>query len=651
MGFGDVGADDKKLQFDLTESARAARAAKRATLSWQDFSAAGFSRTDAPLHATLQFSAPVQNTVNTWPAQSAEIHRKLKKTQKALPAFGWDIEPVVGAEEVIEEGFIDVFCDLIYGGGWMDVERIEEVDRECNWALVEFKSLPVTRPTTFSGNADPRTASTVILFEEFVPLEYRQQLNEAGRSRKRLPSLFGNSSRKQWKPAPTLNGRPYVVGHVPHSPSYREVEFEGLLRSEGSATKILTLKTPDRREGAPSNTSVLSPFSSTLSSPITTQPLPHLFLTPPTQSEAPLQRTTSRNSNNTDQSNGRPSTPSMPTSPTGSRKSSRFRLPQQQASRGAQDASMRDALKGGRSDPELASQEVSEVLAAVRGQLPSDDEDDDDIVPMHEGQEYFDERDSEADRDTISGPRVLVEDEDDSPAVSIRSKRGLGYFDLHPERRAQLQPDEDDTSLRPARSHSPLRLERTSLEDPRTRFERPSLEVSEESAYDDASDVAEPGPSSPAAPLPPPKEGRSEENSNGRSSSPRATPAASSSAAEPAKPAQSKTASLIEMYRERERGTSTTPGAVPPSRLPVRTGASLTPNSVSRDRSPSPRPRTPVESQSSPSIDSIELDDSLLEPPRRMGHDDIGLMTPSRYVHGAPLHNVLEEPEEEEEEE
>jgi hypothetical protein len=113
-----------------------ARAAKRATLSWQDFSSAGFSRTDAPLSATLQFSSPVANTINQWPSQSQELHRKLKKTQKALPSFGWDTEPVVGAEEVIEEAFIDVFCDLIYGGGWMDVERGEEADRECNWALV-----------------------------------------------------------------------------------------------------------------------------------------------------------------------------------------------------------------------------------------------------------------------------------------------------------------------------------------------------------------------------------------------------------------------------------------------------------------------------------------------------------------------------------
>ena len=41
----------------------------------------------------------------------------------------------MGAEVSIEEAFMDVFCDLMYGGGWMEIE-LEEVDRECNWALV-----------------------------------------------------------------------------------------------------------------------------------------------------------------------------------------------------------------------------------------------------------------------------------------------------------------------------------------------------------------------------------------------------------------------------------------------------------------------------------------------------------------------------------
>jgi hypothetical protein len=111
------------------------RAAKRTTLTWTDFSSSGFTRTDAPLSATLQFSSPLVNSISSWPEQQADITRKLKKTQKSLPPFGWDTEPIMGAEVIIEEAFTDVFCDLVYGGGWMDIER-EEVDRECNWALV-----------------------------------------------------------------------------------------------------------------------------------------------------------------------------------------------------------------------------------------------------------------------------------------------------------------------------------------------------------------------------------------------------------------------------------------------------------------------------------------------------------------------------------
>jgi hypothetical protein len=38
------------------------------------------------------------------------------------------------AEVIIEEAFMDVFCDLMYGSGWMEIEW--EVDREYDWALV-----------------------------------------------------------------------------------------------------------------------------------------------------------------------------------------------------------------------------------------------------------------------------------------------------------------------------------------------------------------------------------------------------------------------------------------------------------------------------------------------------------------------------------
>jgi hypothetical protein len=96
----------------------------------------------------------------------------------------------------------------------MDTERGEDLDRECNWALVgfcssqfwlleclanvfdqvEFKLLPVNA-TTATGGSDPRTSNTLMLFEEFVPLEYRQQLAETTTGRRRLPSLFSPSNK------------------------------------------------------------------------------------------------------------------------------------------------------------------------------------------------------------------------------------------------------------------------------------------------------------------------------------------------------------------------------------------------------------------------------------------------------------------------
>lgn len=110
---------------------------KRTTLTWADFSSAGFNRAETPLSATLQFSQPIVTTITQWPDNDKELSRKLKKAQKNMPAFGWETEPVMdGREEIVEEGFIDVFCDLLYSGGWLD--RGEEVFRDCNWALVRL---------------------------------------------------------------------------------------------------------------------------------------------------------------------------------------------------------------------------------------------------------------------------------------------------------------------------------------------------------------------------------------------------------------------------------------------------------------------------------------------------------------------------------
>lgn len=82
LGFDSPATAKKALDFDLNESARKGYVDKRRTLTWADFSASGFTRSDAPLSATLQFSAPVAHSIQAWPAHSEEVHRKLKKTHK-----------------------------------------------------------------------------------------------------------------------------------------------------------------------------------------------------------------------------------------------------------------------------------------------------------------------------------------------------------------------------------------------------------------------------------------------------------------------------------------------------------------------------------------------------------------------------------------
>ncbi|KAI0067395.1 hypothetical protein BV25DRAFT_1819719 [Artomyces pyxidatus] len=708
LGFGGLDSNEKKLQFDLTEGARTARAAKRTTLSWNDFSSSGFSRMDAPLNATLQFSTPVANTISTWPQDQAEIQRKLKKTQQSLPPFGWDTEPVMGTEEIIEESFIDVFCDLVYGGGWMDLEREEDVDRECNWALVEYKSLPVAKSTA-SGGQDPRISTTLFLFEEFVPLEYRQQLSAGVQSKRRLASFFSPNKAKQWKPAATLNGRPYVVGHVPKSPTYREVEFEGLLRSNQSATKIISFdRSGTVKKTAATASNDAPPRSSSLTADTTAasqrlNPIsPPLFLSPradtPTQARAP-----------------------SPSTPTGASKTkSRFRLPaglplspsrtsglipsqyenvdfetrlasysddelnsgkngrpttkeERRRSKddawvdilvanhsrrmGGQDAELRKAggraPKVGQTDPEIASLEVAQVLAGVRAHPLSDDEEAD-IEPMNvphrsalgDGVDeetelaYAATDPGEGHGESREEPPMVVdsdvdESEEEHTPVPI-TRRRMGYFDLHPDRRPPAAPrtSEDDDPRE--------RLARDSEDSAEVSYEKSGASL--RSPTDDDFEPAELSSLNidmPEFQLP---DRQYPENGSKAKKESLTLTGLIDTQGERLRPTietkPGKTAALIEMYRERERMANTTPVTPsPPTRTPQRSPALL-----AKEEAPLPPP--PAPSPSPPASLAPEPEADFMEPPR-FDFEASGRESPYRYVHGAPLHNVVEEEEEE----
>jgi hypothetical protein len=121
------------LQFDLTESARMAalQPSNAGTVTWTDFSSSGFSSLSS---ATLQFSSPIASSIHSWPEHEEDIHKKLRKVQKQLPAFGWDTNPVIGKEWMVEEGIIGAWCEFSLSSGWVDWKEL--TFREANWALV-----------------------------------------------------------------------------------------------------------------------------------------------------------------------------------------------------------------------------------------------------------------------------------------------------------------------------------------------------------------------------------------------------------------------------------------------------------------------------------------------------------------------------------
>ena len=118
------------------------RAVKRTTLTWTDFSFWIHLHT-RPIGYDIQFSTLLVNSISSWPEQQADITRKLKNTQESLPPFGWDTKPGIGTELVTEGASVGAFCDMMYSGGWMGIER-EEIDGALVGAIVKGPPLPTS---------------------------------------------------------------------------------------------------------------------------------------------------------------------------------------------------------------------------------------------------------------------------------------------------------------------------------------------------------------------------------------------------------------------------------------------------------------------------------------------------------------------------
>ncbi|KAJ7076969.1 hypothetical protein B0H15DRAFT_862667 [Mycena belliarum] len=728
------GGIEGRLRFDLTENARAERLTKRETLSWNDFSTAGFSRSDAPLSATLQFSPPLTLMPPSPSAPlNAEMTRKLRKAQKALPAFGWDTTPVLGPEEVVEEAFLDVFCDLLWGGGWMERAAgvggpTAELARECSWALVEYKS---------RTGAQLDSGSTVVLFEEFVPREYRLALVGVAPpgTRRRLPSLFSPAPAnggKPWKQAPTLNGRPYVVGSTPALPNTsgaaKFADFDSMLRTQND-TKQISLG--GLKRGITTNVATVPAIASPTAGPlgiartpsVETQEssdgagagaggggggkrlsgarfrLPGGIIPGPSPGiggrvragMAPAEYAAvefeTRLAGESDDEGEEEEAAKQRRRESTSDAWVDILVGSVQARRmGGQDAEMPRGSARRRAgfvngpDPDLASMEVAQALAAeTMGRALSPERDDDarlrdsdvseiERVPRTSEQTDRSEEDYPISEDGYGPPTDGEDAEEESltpgkevhPLISARQEarqqRRLGYFDIHPERRpASVATTDDDP--RSLLSGSDSDDEHDVVITTARNLDIRPLPTPSKSA----------GPS-PVSPVDFPEfddtahQRRAEHESGGRSKTDSAilSPSANGNGhaiVSPKPAAASKTSALIDMFREREQGRSGSPAKpagpapIPASRLPVRTAsrealpASTSPSNALPKTPPGPA-AAPLPQAPAPKSTPPLLDPAAIQPPPPLSPDS-GRASPARYVHGAPLHNVLEEEEEE----
>ena len=517
-----------------------------------------------------------------------------------------------------------------------------------------------------------------------MPLEYRQQLAVSGNGRKKLPSLFSKS--KQWKPAATLNGRPYTLGSVPASPTYREVEFEGILRA-GNTTRVIRV---DSKNSKP----VASPLSKSISSP--DQPRKAGPISGPlftAKSDSPTHQSEHVQIPTIVETSTIPfSSPTEPGDETPTKQRSRFRIPgglpvggpastrrrsglppaeydtidfetrlasysddelnsglgrpmTKQEKRQSKDDAWVDILVSGngrrfggqdavmrarRSDPDLAEREIAQVLAAVKGHPPSDDEQDEVVMEPVDEPTRFSVEDLPSGID--HGPFEANTTEEQEDVVPAPAPRRVGYFDIHPERRrGVVSTAEDDPRSRLAYDDSDSEADYPRKE---------SLDWGRQSGDN------EPEPHAPVLvhTITPPRTLPQKPDAkllsphtNGETLLP--SPVITQPQPQPSK---SKTSSLIEMYREKEREAAQ-PALQPIQRLSpqpsvspqpapqqqIRPLPSPAPNPGPSDVPPAP-PRTP---SPNPSADVLA------------GYDQ-SPTGPGRYIHGAPLHNVLEEEEE-----
>jgi hypothetical protein len=259
----------------------------------------------------------------------------------------------------------------------------------------------------------------------------------------------------------------------------------------------------------------------------------------------------------------------------------------------------------------------------------------------------------------IMEPLVIPEDLEPVTPVkqSARQQRRMGYFDLHPERKQLHGAAQDEGTSHGQQDHTPspdvpsfdLGREQRAAEMEQTGLVRadsvtlPSL--SSKSSGNQLSSATTTTQAQTST--------KANENGAAHPMGPRAPAGPSSS---PGIGGGTKTAALIEMYRERERRATAAGGnnaPTAPTNVTVSSSSPVTPpRSAVPPRSSSLPGATNVNTNITVDTPATVVEDNadssaaaaVLETPKSV---ETGRVSPARYVHGAPLHNVLEEPEEE----
>lgn len=108
-----------KLKFDLNESARQRhRGPQRVTRNWNDFSESGFLGQDV-LDKDLSFNPDLQDTIASLPNDKARFEKLVRKTEKGLPEFPYDVTPHEGRPILMDEYFFETWADVLVSSGWL----------------------------------------------------------------------------------------------------------------------------------------------------------------------------------------------------------------------------------------------------------------------------------------------------------------------------------------------------------------------------------------------------------------------------------------------------------------------------------------------------------------------------------------------------